>query len=223
MNATRHAPPPFAGFPVEALAFLRGLEADNSKAWFDAHRDVYEDAVRDPLERLMAEAAPVYGPTKVFRPNRDVRFSKDKSPYKTTAAAYAGDLGLVYVALDPRGLHVGGGLYEPSRDQLARARQAIAEHPEAGAALAAALDDLVAAGFTIAGPSLRTAPRGFPKDHPRIAMLRLQRYAALRRVDPGPDVHDPSRCREVVFGAWRQLEPLLGWLRSHVGPPTDPR
>ncbi|CAA9532053.1 MAG: hypothetical protein AVDCRST_MAG79-1013 [uncultured Thermoleophilia bacterium] len=213
----------FTGFPPAALTFLAGLEADNSKAWFDAHRDVYEEAVRDPLERLIAEAGALYGPSKVFRPNRDVRFSRDKSPYKTTAAGYAGEVGVVYAALDPRGLHVGGGLYEPARDQLARARAAIATDHDAGAQLAEILETLRASGFTITGPSLRTAPKGYPKDHPRIELLRLQRFAALRQLPPGPDIHDPERSRAAIFGAWRALEPLTDWIRTHVGPSSDRR
>jgi uncharacterized protein (TIGR02453 family) len=219
----RPSPEQFAGFPPEGQAFLAGLEADNSKAYFDAHRDLYERAVREPLERLIAEAAPLYGPSKVFRPNRDVRFSADKSPYKTTAAAYAGDVCAVYVALDARGVHVGGGLYEPTRDQLARARHAIATHAQAGPDLAAVLDALTSAGFTVVDRSLRTAPKGYPRDHSHVALLRLQAYAALRRLSPGPEVHDAERSRAAIFGTWRALDPLRRWLVTHVGPSTAPR
>src|SRR6266536_95846 len=100
------APAAFAGWPPEALAWFEGLEADNTRAWFQANRAAYERSVRAPLEALVAELQPSFGEVKVFRPNRDVRFSADKSPYKTQASAVVGGY---YVQLSANGLLAGAG------------------------------------------------------------------------------------------------------------------
>ena len=119
---------PFAGFPPEAFDFYARLSDDgnNHRAWFDANRDVYERAVRVPMEALLARAAAEgFGDGKVFRPNRDVRFSKDKRPYKTHCGAViafrdgTGQASL-YVQLDPTGMMAASGYWELSRDQLER-------------------------------------------------------------------------------------------------------
>jgi len=209
--------PGFTGFPAESLEFLRGLEQDNSKAYFDAHRAAYERAVREPLEELIAEAAALHGmPARVFRPNRDIRFSKDKSPYKTNAAGHAGGPATYYASLDAAGLWVGGGVYHPDRAQLQRIRDAIDGKP--GAELDKVYDGLRADGFELASGALKTAPRGYPRDHPRIELLRLVNHAALRHFTPGPDLHDAERARTAVFGTWERLAPLNAWLNRYVGP-----
>src|SRR3712207_6801925 len=105
----------FEGFPAEALRFYEGLEADNSKPYWQEHRDVYEQAVREPMEELILELYREFGAGKVFRPYRDVRFSKDKSPYKTACGALLTPDGATrgghYVELSARGLTVGGGVW----------------------------------------------------------------------------------------------------------------
>jgi len=214
----------FEGWPSEALAFYAGLEKDNTREYWQAHRDVYEDAVREPLELLVEEALEEFGPGKVFRPYRDVRFSKDKAPYKTVAAAYVVPPDLIggfYVQLSSERLRVGGGLYEPSRDQLARQREAI-DRDGPGGRLEAVLADLRSAGFDVYGAELRTAPRGYPRDHPRIEHLRRTRLAVLRDHEPAEGVHD-ARARDLVFGGWRAVRPLLEWLSEHVGPAHERR
>ena len=173
--------------------------------------------MREPLEELIAEAAALHGtPARVFRPNRDIRFSKDKSPYKTNAAGHAGGPATYYVSLDASGLRVGGGVYHPDRAQLQRVRDAIDGRP--GAELEKVYEDLTAAGFELASGALRTAPRGYLRDHPRIALLRLVNHAALRHFTPGPDIHDADRARTAVFGTWERLAPLNAWLNRYVGP-----
>ena len=208
----------FTGFPPAALAFYDGLERDNSKAYFDAHRDVYEDAVREPLELLVAELSGEFGTGKVFRPYRDVRFSKDKSPYKLAAAAVLGrdDAACTshYLELSSRGLHVGGGLWEPDRGQLERARRAIADErtgPELERAIAS-----LGGGLTFTAPDLKTAPRGFGRDHPRIELLRRKRFAALVRLPAEPWLQT-AQAKDRVAAAWRGLAPLHAWLQRHVG------
>src|SRR5579862_8806923 len=113
----------FQGWPTEAIDFYDGLEEDNSKAYWHAHKESYESSVRAPMDELLTELAPEFGEGRVFRPNRDTRFSADKSPYKTSIAATLAGGG--YVQLSAAGLGVGNGLYRPASDQLERYRQAI--------------------------------------------------------------------------------------------------
>ncbi|WP_147304992.1 DUF2461 domain-containing protein [Subtercola boreus] len=200
----------FTGFGSDASAFLAGLAKDNSRQFFDAHRQQYDTAVRQPLEDLLGEAEKTYGPGRVMRPNRDVRFSPDKSPYKTNASMWAGSVGGVYLSLTADHLEAGGGIYEPSRDQLVRARTAIDSVPTAAAQLTEIIDALVSSGFEMAGPALKTAPRGYDRDHPDIELLRLKHYAALTTlpVDVAPDK---------IRDAWEAVEALIEWGDTHVG------
>jgi uncharacterized protein (TIGR02453 family) len=194
-----------AYFDDDLAGFFDGLRRNNNREWFDAHRAEWERVVRVPIERLLGEVEPKYGPGKVLRQNRDVRFARDKSPYRTSAAMVAG---LMYLRASDDGLELGGGLYRPTREQLDAARTVIDERPQA-AALEEILDDLEGKGYSITGPSLRAAPRGFPRDHPRIELLRLQSFAALRRL--------PLRAsRDVIIATWDETEPLIRWLRKWV-------
>ena len=207
----------FTGFPSDALAFYAELAEDNSKTFFDAHRARYEEHVRVPLEALLDEAAAEFGDARVFRPNRDVRFGPDKSPYKLTAAATVGD-GL-YVQLSTDGLVAGGGSYDLSRDQLARYRAAV-EHERHGPRLEAIRAELEAAGLTLHGEELKRAPRGTDPDHPRIVLLRHKRIYAMRAWEPAGWLHR-REARDRVFAVWRAALPLVEWLAAHVGPPQD--
>ena len=110
----------FRGWPAEALEFFEGLEADNSKAYWQDHKSDYEKLVRAPMEELLLELAPEFGAGKIFRPYRDVRFSKDKTPYKTNIAATVERGG--YISFSTEGLGVGSGYYMPAADQLERYR-----------------------------------------------------------------------------------------------------
>ena len=201
---------PFEGFTMEALDFLAGLEQDNTKAYFEAHRDVYLTSIREPLEALLEIAEPRYGQGRVMRPNRDVRFSTDISPYKTTASMWAGGVSGVYVSLGARGLQAGGGLYQPSPDQLARSRDAINNRPLVAERLRHILAELTRDGFEVAGPSLKTAPRGFGRDHPAIELLRLKHYAAVKQlpVEAAP---------EAILATWTAVEPLITWCAENAG------
>src|SRR5688572_9006955 len=98
----------FKGWPEDALEFYEGLEADNSKTYWTQHKSVYEDVVKRPMEELLAELAPAYGEGRIFRPYRDIRFSKDKSPYKTAIAATLAKGG--YISLSSQGLGCGTGM-----------------------------------------------------------------------------------------------------------------
>ena len=116
----------FNGWPEEALEFYEGLAADNSKAYWTAHKAVYEDTVLRPMTELVEELAAEFGEAKIFRPYRDVRFSADKSPYKTHIGAV---LGTGYIQLSAEGLATGDGMYGMSPGQLDRYRRAVVERP----------------------------------------------------------------------------------------------
>ncbi len=198
-------------FSLDAATYLTALAADNSKAFFDAHRDDYTRLIRQPLEDLLAAAEPTFGPGKVMRPNRDVRFSANKDPYRTDASMMAGEVGGVYANLNAERLDVGGGLYDPSRDQLERARTTIAERADRADELRQILDDLTENGFELVGPSLKTVPRGFDPHHPALPLLRLQHYAAVRHLPIDAPTNE-------ILDTWARVRPLIGWIDEHVGP-----
>lgn len=216
--------PGFRGWPPAALAWFKGIEAHNTREWFQANRDVYEQAVRQPFLSLLVEVADEFGDGKVFRPHRDTRFSADKRPYKTAAAASiprGNGSGGYYLHLERDALYVGAGMYGPARDQVARARAAIVD-PKAGARLAQVTARLAKAGLPLMQDgALKTAPKGFPPDHPRIAFLRLAHYAAIRTEPPRQWLHQRA-AKERIVSVWRACKPLLDWLDVHVGPSELP-
>ncbi len=165
----------FQGWPEEALDFYDGLEADNSKTYWLAHKHVYETCVLQPMTELLDELGPEHGEGKIFRPYRDVRFSKDKSPYKTAIGAVVGD---GYVQLSARGLGVGSGMWQMAPDQLERYRRAVAAD-HSGAELERVVAAVRAHKIDVHGHELlKSAPRGYPADHPRIEWLRCKGLTA---------------------------------------------
>src|SRR3977135_1948897 len=114
----------FNGWPAEALAFYAGLEDDNSKEYWTRRKALYQEQVLRPMEELLEGLAPEFGEPKIFRPYRDIRFSHDKTPYKTHIGATVGDS--CYVQLSVEGLGAGAGVWEMNPEQLARYRQAVA-------------------------------------------------------------------------------------------------
>lgn len=202
-------------FGPEAGAFLADLTSDNSREFFTTNRARYDEHVRGPLEALLARAEARWGSGRVMRQNRDLRFSADRSPYRTFATMSAGSgPGGAFLQLSADDLQVGGGLYGPSRDQVARARAVIDRGGSTAAALQRLFDDLTADGFEFAGPSLRTAPRGHRRDDPHIELLRLQHYAAATHL---PTTAPLRRIEQ----AWERVGPLLDWIDRHIGP-ADP-
>jgi uncharacterized protein (TIGR02453 family) len=212
----------FRGWPPEALTFYEGLEADNSKAYWTAHKDVYEECVRAPMEALAEEVRDEVGPLHVFRPYRDVRFSKDKTPYKTAIGAAGETEGgsVVYVQLSAAGLFAASGHYRPAPDQLERFRVAVADD-RAGSQLESVVAGLRKAGYDVGGEALKVAPRGYPRDHPRVALLRHKGVTAGRTYAPAKWLHT-ARAKDRVLQAWREAAPLHAWLDRHVGPSTLP-
>jgi uncharacterized protein (TIGR02453 family) len=204
----------FTGFPVAALDFYDDLEMDNSKSFWEAHRAVYKDAVEAPMKALVGALEPEFGAAKVFRPYRDVRFAKDKTPFKTHQGAFvaAGPRTGWYVEISARGTRVGAGFYEADGPQLAAIRAAMADD-KTGRALDRLLRRLEKDGFEVGGDQLKTSPRGYDADHPRIHLLRRKQLFVGRSYGFEQDAIDAGlvdRVRE----DWRALRPLVSWLRA---------
>ncbi len=205
----------FRGWPAEAIEFFEGLEADNSRTYWQAHKHVYEEAVRAPMDELLAELAPDFGEGKVFRPYRDVRFSSDKSPYKTRI--YAAMAGGGYVQLSADGLGVARGYYMLAPDQLERYRRAVADEGP-GAELVRIAAEIEGAGVEVIGHgSLKTVPRGYPKDHPRADLLRHKGLTTWKHWPPARWLGTKA-AKDRVVTVLRTSEPLQKWLDTHVGP-----
>ncbi|GII55682.1 TIGR02453 family protein [Planotetraspora thailandica] len=205
----------FSGFPDEALIFYEGLVADNSKGYWAANKALYDSAVKEPMLALMDELAPEFGAPHLFRPNRDVRFSKDKSPYKTHQGAYVqADLSGVgyYVQLDAEGLYVAGGWWAGG-DQILRYREAL-DDEAAGERLERVIASLPPE-LTVGGDRLKTRPRGAPEDHPRLELLKHKSLHAGRRFEPELWLGTPETV-DRVRATWRSLTPLVDWLRVHL-------
>jgi uncharacterized protein (TIGR02453 family) len=208
----------FDGFPDEGLAFYEGLLADNSKTYWTDNKDVYERAVKQPMQALVDELAAEWGDPKIFRPYRDVRFSADKSPYKTHQGAFFSVLEGVgyYVHIDADGLYVAGGFHSHSKDQTARYRAAV-DSPGLGGALDKLTAKLVKAGFELGGDRVKTRPRGVDADHPRLALMRHESLIAGRRHEPSASLHTAATL-SLVRQEWRSLKPLVTWIIDNVGP-----
>ena len=213
----------FTGFGEDAFEFYDGLIADNSKAYWTDHADTYRSAIREPMESLLAALEAEFGTGALFRPYRDVRFSRDKSPYKNHAGAYIGqgaEPGGYYVQLGADGLYAAAGYYQLATDQLERFRRAIDDEIN-GPALERIVTKLAENGYEVKGEQVRTRPRGWPADHPRIDLIRRKALYAGVLWEPAEWVHTPE-CAERVADAWRGTQPLLAWLRTHVGPSVAP-
>lgn len=163
----------FEGFGLDVRKWFEGLEADNSKEYFAARRDFFEGSVRGQMEALLTELGEkLGGEVKMFRQNRDIRFSRDKSPYKTNTygVIYGTDIAPhgLYASISSRGLVAGCGYHMMARDQLDRYRDAVAD-TSSGPALERAVQTVEKAPLELWGETLATAPRGYPRDHERIA------------------------------------------------------
>lgn len=210
----------FTGFPVAALDFYDDLEMDNTRSFWDAHKQVYAESVKAPMVALTDALAPDFAKdkktAKVFRPYRDVRFAKDKTPFKTSQGAYiaaAPGTGW-YVELSPRGVRVGGGFYDASASSLARVRAAIDDH-RTGSALEAMVAAYDADGWDVGGEQLKTAPRGYDREHPRVHLLRHKQLVLARSYGFDDVIHTPELADRVRTD-WQAIRPLVEWVADRV-------
>ncbi len=209
----------FRGWPAEAIEFYEGLEADNTRAYWQDHKKEYEELVRLPMTELLTELAGEFGDGKIFRPYRDVRFSRDKSPYKTAIGATLEGGG--YVQFSAQGLAAGSGYYVMMADQLDQYRRAV-DDDKSGGELAALVARLGKIGIEITGhDTLKTAPRGYSKDHPRIDLLRHKGLIAWKQW-PVAAWMGTAKAKQRVIDFLTTARPLNAWLDTHVGPTSLP-
>lgn len=208
----------FQGIPAAAFGFYVALEQNNNRQWWDANKDSYREFVREPLELLLAELGPRFGPGKIFRPYRDMRFSPGSSLYKTAQGAFASTQEGVgyYLHLDADGLRVGGGCHSHSPAQLLRYRNSV-DASGTGRALEQAVDGVLAAGFTLDGRKLKTVPRGFSPDHPRAGLLQHKWLAANLAIGRPEWASTPGAAGN-ISDLWDGLRPLVDWIGRHAAP-----
>jgi uncharacterized protein (TIGR02453 family) len=215
----------FEGFGPDVPEWFSGLEANNTKEYFTARRDFFEASIRGQMEALLTELSDKFGgEVKMFRQNRDIRFSPDKSPYKTNTygVIYGSPVAAqgLYASISAHGLVAGSGYHVMARDQLDRYREQVADD-EHGPELAKLIARAHRAGLEVWGESLATAPRGHPKDHERIELLRRKSLSlgATLAAEGGIGRNEGLK---FVTRTWRATEPVTGWLDEHVGASTVP-
>jgi uncharacterized protein (TIGR02453 family) len=229
----------FSGFRPAALRFLRGLARQNTKPWFEANRAVYENEVRNPLRalveemdvRLAAIAPEIVGDPQrsVFRIHRDIRFSQDKSPYKTNAGCWfahrdagsrvgqeseGGSAGF-YFHLEPGSCFVAGGLWMPPRPSLQRIREAIVRAPGALESVASEPRFTRRFGAMDGDASLVRVPRGYPPDHPAAAWLKRRSFTASASLEE--TALGSRRLLDRLARDFALLTPLVRWLNAALG------
>ena len=214
----------FEGWPKPALQFFEGLKRDNSKTYFEAHRSIYEEQVRQPMDDLLSELERDLGSdveVKIFRLNRDLRFSPDKRPYKEHLGAYLSSprAGGLYLQISDDGLYLANGTHEMAADQLTRFRDAVAG--QVGEKLARIVAALVKDGYQVTEPSFKRVPAGYPADHPRAELLRCKGLMASRNWKPGPWLQT-AEAKDRVRDAIKASKPLTSWLDAKVGPSRLP-
>jgi uncharacterized protein (TIGR02453 family) len=203
----------FSGWPEKALDFYDGLAADNSKSYWSEHKAIYEQMVLLPMTELTEELAAEFGEPKIFRPYRDVRFSADKSPYKTHIGAVIGGTG--YVQLSAEGLGAGAGMWQMGPEHLERYRTAVASDSP-GAELEQVIALIEKADVTVHGHgALKSAPRGYPADHPRIALLRYKGLTAWKQWPVEPWL-ETAAAKDRLVSFFRTVQPLCSWLTTYV-------
>jgi uncharacterized protein (TIGR02453 family) len=203
----------FGGWPKAALTFYEGLEADNSKSYWTSHKAVYDAAVHRPMAELGEELAAEFGEPKIFRPYRDIRFSSDKTPYKTHVGMVVGGTG--YIQLSADGLAAGAGRWQLEPAELSQYRAAVAG--PAGAELEVVIAGIEKAGIEIHGhETLKSAPRGYQADHPRIALLRHKGLTSWQHWAPEPWLAT-AEAKDRLRAFLQASAPLVDWLTAHVG------
>jgi uncharacterized protein (TIGR02453 family) len=212
----------FSGFPPAAFDFYERLEADNNKAFWQANKSTFDDAVQRPMAELCEELGD-YGQFRIFRPYNDLRFAKNRPPYKTHQGAYVESDGGAghYFHIGADGLLVGVGYYGMAKDQLERFREAVASD-DTGPAVERVTAALAKQGYSIGAiDELKSAPRGYPKDHPRIELLKRKGLMASRQF-PVAKWMSTKQAAGKIRTTWDGARPLCEWLDANVGPSTMP-
>ena len=202
----------FTGFPREAFQFFRDLARHNERDWFLANKERYERACREPMKLLLADLGADPNKAHITRINRDLRFSRDKSPYRTyIATGVRGN----YIHLSADGLYVGAGVYQPEPAALERFRRAI-DADKSGRALQRIVMSLRGKGYKVeTHDRLKTAPRGFDTDHPRIELLQMKDIFAGKSFAPSSWMSTRGAVQRVKR-VMTDVCPLVDWLGANV-------
>lgn len=226
----------FEGFPAEAVSFLEGLANNNTKSWFTERKETWRDAVIAPARELVAElgerlaglhreaqADPrTNGAGSIFRIYRDVRFSKDKSPYKThlgilfwVGAGKKMERPGFYFHLEPPELMLAAGSYQFTRPALEDFRQAVVDRKR-GAALARAVKKVTESGaYELGGSHYKRIPPGFDKEHPNAALLLHNGLYAWTRKKIPKALYSKALV-DYAFQRFSQMNPVMNWLLTSV-------
>lgn len=206
----------FEGFPVETSEFFQDLAAHNDREWWRANKARYEREVDEPVARLVNDLEQEFGPIRRFRPYRDLRFSPDRRPYQehtSFAAERAG--GVLYAQLGADEVLVAGGRWQPTGAELERFRYLVHDPDtvtDIEEQLAARLRDGLSPDDVAV---LKTAPRGFSRDHPKIALLRRTRLSVSAHLDLGEWLKT-SEVVDVISRLWRSADRWNQWLQENV-------
>jgi uncharacterized protein (TIGR02453 family) len=201
----------FSGIPREAFTFFANLAKNNRREWFQSRKTLYEDVCHNSLKALTVALDPPFGADRLSRIYRDVRFSKDKSPYKTHVSARVAGCVLW---LSAQGLYVGTGLYMPDAPTLRRLRESI-DRDASGKALADLVKVLRKKGYTVTShETVASVPRGYAADHPRVDLLRMKDIHAGRTLAP-KELSTAAAVRK-VRKVRDDVAPLREWLVKHV-------
>jgi uncharacterized protein (TIGR02453 family) len=221
----------FAGFPSDTVKFLKALGFHQTREWFEENRSLYLSSFKEPLEAYVEAASaackakklPVFGNPKraTFRLNRDVRFSKNKQPYKTNGGAVLtrtgmkGSPGIVYTHISPEGCFFAAGFYHPEPEQLAAFRESIAKKP---AKFLAMEKKLASAKLEIADrEALKRNPRDYADIDPRVEHAIRMKNFLTRRPYPESLLQDGPRMTAAVAEFARDALPLLKWGWEIIG------
>jgi uncharacterized protein (TIGR02453 family) len=220
----------FSAFPKEGLQFLRSLKRNNNREWFLKHKSIYEGHVKQPMSELIDALAAQFqrfapemlASQKVssYRIYRDTRFSKDKSPYKTHAAAVFPRSGLskhegagFYLHIDPGELLIAGGLYMPLPEDLNSVRLYIAENPESFLEIVEGRVFSKAFG-KMEGEQLSRVPRGFSAEHPAVEYLKYKQFLASRTFPA--DTATTPRFFKLVVETFEAMLPFIRFLNEPI-------
>jgi uncharacterized protein (TIGR02453 family) len=216
-------------FSADTLSFLKRLKRNNRREWFNARRDEYEAAVRQPMVviierlavdmRIIAPELIVSPKHSIYRIYRDVRFSENKQPYKTHVAASfwprdlrKGEGAGMYFHVSPEGAWVGGGMYAPQTPQLHAVRERIAANPRQFRSIVEAPAFKRSLDGGIEGEQLQRVPRGFPKDHEAADYLRHRQFLAGKefpaRFATGPKFYAG------LLNVFQKVAPLIRFLNE---------
>lgn len=210
-----------AGLPKELFTYLEDLGRNNTREFWSTNKHMWEQAVKAPMEALLADLSGDFPPLRLFRPQRDLRYTKDKSPYKlftgaTSDATAVGGSGY-HLHIDADGLTIACGAMLMSPAELGRFRMAI-DDPRSGASFSHLCASLAAASLPVGAglkPALKRTPAGFSAEHPRSQFLRWKGAAMEAEFETSAWMHTPELA-DRIRTAWHGAAPFMEWMNTHV-------